>query len=187
MRHANTKNNKSKRIGVATTESRRKHISFSRDGNTVRFVKPPPRSMNSQYWFTETESVVKKGISFEIEPHIHVSLEVGCRMQLTSVAAPPSSSSPDVAGDPRLNHKKRGRGEHHNNNNKNKEGGRVFLEIREELGGPSRWLTVGSAAAGEVSTLRVVLPAGVYSLRAAGASRPLLVFAQAWDLETKLD
>ncbi|ORC89716.1 uncharacterized protein TM35_000112500 [Trypanosoma theileri] len=177
MRHSNKKNTKSSHVGATPKDSRRKHISFSRDGNKVRFVKPPPRSMNHQYWFTETESVVKKGINFEVEPYINVSLEVGCRMQLTSVVAPPSSS-PDPAREPRPNHKKREREE--------EESGRVFLEIREGEG-PSRWLTVASAAAGEVSTLRVVLPAGVYALRVTGAPRSLLVFAQAWDLETKLD
>ncbi|KEG14098.1 hypothetical protein DQ04_00621070 [Trypanosoma grayi] len=180
MQHLRTKR---PRFGAEGSAKRpRKHISFSRDGNKVRFVKPPPRSMNRRYWFTETESVVKKGVSFEIEPDINVSVDVGCRMQLTSIASQSSSFLHASPGGDAVGKKRHGSST------------RVFLEVKvgPSLGllggarGSSRWYTVASVNEGHVEKTRVILPPGTYMLRCVG-ERPIQIFAQAWDLETKLD
>ncbi|KAF8275808.1 hypothetical protein C3747_10g444 [Trypanosoma cruzi] len=162
----------------------RKHISFARDGVKVCFVKPPPRSMNHCYWFTETELVAKKGLFFEVEPDIDLSVDVMCRMQLTSVASQPWKS-------PRLFSKGGGAGE---KRPKGRSSERVFLEIKASpsLGSigvsrrASRWLTVASVEEGQLEKVRVILPAGSYALRCVGP-RPVQVFAQVWDVETRLD
>ncbi|RNF00142.1 hypothetical protein TraAM80_07783 [Trypanosoma rangeli] len=170
--------------GGAGAKRPRKHISFARDGIKVRFVKPPPRSMNHRYWFTETESVAKKGISFEVEPDIAVSVDVSCRMQLTGVAsqsckALPLLSTNTVAGKQKPN---------------SKSNGRVYLRLKANpslgaLGAvqrASRWLTVASVEEGHIEKIRVILPVGSYTLSCVGP-RPVQVFAQVWDLETRLN
>ncbi|RNF10361.1 uncharacterized protein Tco025E_06807 [Trypanosoma conorhini] len=162
----------------------RKHISFARDGIKVRFVKPPPRSMNHRYWFTETEAVAKKGLSFEVEPDIAVSVDVSCRVQLTGVAsqsckAPRFLFTGGVAGKHRPN---------------SKSSGRVYLDLKANpslgvIGAvqrASRWLTVASVEEGHIEKVRVILPPGSYTLRCVGP-RPVQVFAQVWDFETRLD
>ncbi|CBH17776.1 hypothetical protein, conserved [Trypanosoma brucei gambiense DAL972] len=168
MQRSSAKKSSQGNTGVSSPP--RKRISFMQNRNTVRLVKPPPRCLNSEYWFTETMSIVKKGDAFEIRQGNIFTLEVEKRMQLTSVASrsPTTSSSSSHDGSD----------------------GRVSLQIMAAdlfgLRSPSnKWLSIASVREGEVEKVRVILPEGIYMLRCVGR-RPVQVFVLNWCLIRRL-
>lgn len=156
-----------------TEPTQKKRISFDPRGNRVRFVQTVPRSRNTDFWFTEVERVVRKGLQFEVEPNIDVDVSTDVRLQITAVAqALGKVSASPPAGAPH---------------------GRSFLEVQELLPSFSgvaavrtrKWHTLGSVGVGEISRLRIILPAGSYLIRCVG-HLPVQVFGQAWDREREL-
>lgn len=142
----------------------KKSIRFAVGDNRVRYVHPPPRSLNKDYWFTETQRVVKKGLQFEIEPHVNTAVNVDCRLQLCTLSLSSAcASSSSVAPT------------------------RGFVSILDEgvFTAHRGWLSLGSVAAGEMAAVKVVLPPGSYQLRCEG-THPIQIFAQAWDIERQL-
>ncbi|KAG8345829.1 hypothetical protein TRVL_03344 [Trypanosoma vivax] len=189
MRHRGAVRQKKGDENNSLTERPRKRISFNCDGNKVRFVKPPPRALNHLFWFTEVTSVVKRGLTIEVEPNIHVEVSVDCRLQLTSMASKPSSSTHNLLVHNAPGNQQRGSNSIVGSNNGEGQG-RVSLQIccEHTLGltyTNMKWFTIASVCAGQLEKIRVVLPAGCYTLRCVGP-RPLQLFAQAWEIESKL-
>ncbi|CCW62381.1 unnamed protein product [Phytomonas sp. EM1] len=157
----------SKKGSLGNHSNRRKHISFDPRGNRVRFVPTPPKSEYKNYWFSESQHVVRKGIQIEVEQDIAIALNVECRLQLTSLTQASTPSN----------------GPHSNS--------RVFLEVKElslsSLGevDEESWYCVGSVCPGSVEKICVVLPAGLYHMRSVGKN-PIHVFAQMWEVEREL-
>lgn len=152
----------------------KKSIRFDTSKNTVHFVHPPPRSRNKEYWFTETQRIVRKGVAFDVEPGINTAVTVTCRLQLCTLAMK-RSVEPTTRS--------------------NSSSSRSVVSILEEESslflprgvprrGP-RWLAVGSTVPGAMNPVKVVLPPGSYQIRCEG-HRPVQVFAQAWDVEREL-
>lgn len=154
----------------------RKGISFATSENKVSFVRVPPRTENSSYWFTETQRIVRKGIHFEVEPLVNTGVQVDCRLQLTSLACS------TITGEKHAKHERScvsllsedpiGLGF-------------PFQLAQDKLSTGSSWLAIGSVSPGEIKSVKVILPPGPYQLRCEGP-RPVQVFAQVWDVEREL-
>lgn len=146
---------------------RAKSIKFLMGENKVRFIRVPPRSRNKEFWFTETQRIVRKGLQFEVEPNIHTHIEVTCRLHLSTLAMSASSASSSSAVP------------------------RSVLMVLEEgeplFGGVShkKWLAVGTVSPGQMVPIKVVFPPGNYLVRCEGECR-LQVFGQSWDVEREL-
>lgn len=154
------------RLG-ASAGRRRKAISFDSNRDQVHPVRVPPRTQNAEYWFSERQKMVKKGLNFEIEPDISVEVNVDSKLQIGAIAYPavPSTSS----------------------------SARVFLEVKELQmslfggdGSDEHWLCVGSVAPGGLQKVKLILPPGMYQLRCVGGKSPVQLFGQAWDVEREL-
>nr|CCC95385.1 unnamed protein product [Trypanosoma congolense IL3000] len=171
---------KSAQGAVGAPPVTRKRIRFVQDRNVVHHVKPPPRSMNSQFWFSEKAATVLRGLTLEVCPGEGMFVVVETEMHLTSITLSPAE--PKCPGNGGLSNENKPHG-----GNKS---GRSFLQIKEEntflrQATCGKWMCLGSVAGGTAEKLHVRLPAGSYVLRCVG-TRSIQVFAQLLDLTSKL-
>jgi hypothetical protein len=177
-----------------------KHISFVRSGPKVNMVQAPRKAEHPDLWFTETETVVTKPLSFTIDANSKVNIDIDLSVQLLSMVAvvdpevegeenskslPPHSSSARVALmvcsneagfpdslDERLEAVLGGKGLHNGE--------------KKKKGAPEpKMFYLGSTTLGRMVKIRVKLPRGAYLLKAEGPYA-LEVFGHAADVERKL-
>eukprot|EP00796_Vickermania_ingenoplastis_P008329 gene8329-5839_t len=140
----------------------------TRAKGSVRFIRVPPRSHNKDFWFSEYQRIVKKGMQFEVEPNINAGVEVDCRLQLCTLAMS-SAASPS-------------RGQRSVVSVLNEQD--LFADPTVATNG-QQWFAIGRVGPGEMTAVKVILPPGSYQLRCQG-EHPVQIFAQAWDVERHL-
>ena len=169
-----------------------KHISFARSGPKVNMIKAPQKTEHPQLWFTETETVVTKPLSFTIEANSKVNIDIDLSVQLLSIVAVLDADGDQIPA---------------------AEGSRVALmvcsneagfpdslderleAVLEKTGGPfskkkkhhtePQMFCVASTTLGRMVKIAVKLPRGTYLLKADGPYA-LEVFGHAADVERKL-
>mmetsp|Transcript_63515 Transcript_63515/g.73864 ORF Transcript_63515/g.73864 Transcript_63515/m.73864 type:complete len:233 (+) Transcript_63515:85-783(+) len=184
----------------------RKRIVFSRLGPRVSFIEAQSKEEHPNLWFTETERVVTKPLSFCISPNDKVSIEIDTQVQITGIAA--TSSSSLSLNSSRGMHPTTGKRPRQNTNGC----GMTTLEICDNRDGsvadsmddrlaklrqrgertstnPTRlasspaFFAVASVRPDDgISRVGLVMPAGAYVLHCHGDAE-LMVFGQAADVE----
>lgn len=183
---------------VAPANKKKKHIIFSRDGPRVTLVRAPPQDERSQLWFTESEKVVSKPLSFTVPAHEKVSISISMSVQLMSIvvcASDAVTKTAAAAGSSRVTLLVA-----QNNDGAitdslsdrllelvGADGGKPKRGSKSATTEKHRWFSIGSADldAG-VRKVNVPLPSGDYVLKTVG-DHDITVFGQAVDLERHLE